>query len=299
MIEISKLCKNFGNEKILYNMDIKIKEGSILGLVGTNGAGKSTLVRMITGILKPDSGNVKIDGNEVYENIEAKSKFFYIADEQFFVENSSIKKMKDYFKIFYPKFDEQRYKRLIEGFKLNETKNIKNFSKGMKKQASIILGICANTKYIICDETFDGLDPVMRNTVKKIFAKDMLERGLTPIIISHNLREIEDICDTIILLHKGEILLNNDIDNLKDDLHKVQIVFNEGQNIDDLKQLDIIKHSVLGSINTIIVRGNKDEIYIEINKINAKFSEVIGLSLEEVFIFETEAIGYETNNIIF
>ncbi|MDE6357940.1 MAG: ABC transporter ATP-binding protein, partial [Eubacteriales bacterium] len=228
MIEAIGVTKKFQNIVAVDNVNATIKDKNVFGLIGTNGAGKSTFLRMACGILKPDSGSVQIDGEEVFENINAKSKFFYISDEQFFFSNSTPLEMKNYYKAMYKNFDEKRFNHLMQSFNLNQNRKIKTFSKGMKKQVSVICGICSGTKYLFCDETFDGLDPVIRQAVKSLFAEDIEERGLTPVIASHNLRELEDICDNIGLLHKGGMLISKDLCDLKLDIHKVQIIFKDG-----------------------------------------------------------------------
>ena len=234
MIETSGLTKRFDDITAVDHIDAKIKEGSVFGLIGTNGAGKSTFLRMVSGILKPDEGTVLIDGENVYENPKVKSKFFYISDDQYFFANGTPVELMKFYKTIYPAFDEPRFFHLLESFDLGKKRKISTFSKGMKKQLSIIYGICAGTDYIFCDETFDGLDPVMRQAVKSLFANDMAERNLTPIIASHNLRELEDICDHVGLLHKGGILLSKDLDDMKLNIHKIQCVLKPGVKVEDL-----------------------------------------------------------------
>ena len=218
MIEAVNVTKRFEDIVAVDHINATIRDGSVFGLIGTNGAGKSTFLRMASGVLKPDEGNISIDGEEVFENIRAKARFFYISDEQHFFSNATPAEMMDYYSIVYEKVDKDRCHTLRKNFELPEMRNIRTFSKGMKKQVSVICGVCSNTDYLFCDETFDGLDPVMRQTVKSIFANDMEERNLTPIIASHNLRELEDICDHVGLLHKGGILLSRDLDDMKLDL---------------------------------------------------------------------------------
>ena len=215
MIEAKNLTKRFDNIVAVDHINATIRDGYVFGLIGTNGAGKSTFLRMASGILKPDEGTIQIDGEDVFENPKVKSRFYYISDEQYFFPNATPKEMIIYNKAVYSSFDEGRCFKLLESFNLDPKRKISTFSKGMKKQLSVILGICANTDYIFCDETFDGLDPVMRQAVKSLFANDMAERNLTPIIASHNLRELEDICDHVGLLHKGGIPLSKDLDDMK------------------------------------------------------------------------------------
>lgn len=189
-------------------------------------------------MLKPDEGCITIDGHEVFENIPAKKRFFYISDEQYFFNNTTPEEMMHYYRKVYQGFDEARFHKLMENFGLDEKRKIHTFSKGMKKQVSVICGVCAGTDYLFCDETFDGLDPVMRQAVKSIFAADMEDRNLTPIIASHNLRELEDICDHVGLLHKGGILLSKDLDDMKLNIHKIQCVLKPDMKPEDLTSLD-------------------------------------------------------------
>ena len=299
MIEAKNLLKKFDNIVAVDHINATIRDGYVFGLIGTNGAGKSTFLRMASGILKPDEGTIQIDGEEVFENPKVKSRFYYISDEQFFFPNATPQEMIIYNKAIYPAFDEARCLKLLESFNLDKKRKISTFSKGMKKQLSVILGICANTDYIFCDETFDGLDPVMRQAVKSLFANDMQERNLTPIIASHNLRELEDICDHVGLLHKGGILLSKELDDMKLNIHKVQCVLKPGMKAEDLRELDKVKIEYRGSLATITVRGTRDEIEAIMMSYEPLFFEMIPLSLEEIFISETEVAGYDIKKLIF
>lgn len=299
MIEAVNISKNFDNIKAVNQVSIKVQEGNVFGFVGTNGAGKSTLLRMLSGIIKPDSGVIKIDGMEVFENTDAKKRFFYISDDQYYFSNATPKDMKNFYQVTYPNFDSGRFDTLMEKFELTPNRKINTFSKGMKKQLSVILGICANTKYLFCDETFDGLDPVIRQAVKSIIAKEITERNMTTIIASHNLRELEDICDHVGLLHKGGILVSKDLYDMKLNIHKVQCVF---KNEDDAQKvfdsLEIIKTDLRGSLYTITARGNSEEIAGIFNNVEPIFYEILPLSLEEIFICETEVVGYDIKKLI-
>ena len=298
MIEAKNLTKRFDNIVAVDHVNATIRDGYVFGLIGTNGAGKSTFLRMASGILKPDEGTIQIDGEDVFENPKVKSRFYYISDEQCFFPNATPKEMIIYNKAVYSSFDEGRCFKLLESFNLDPKRKISTFSKGMKKQLSVILGICANTDYIFCDETFDGLDPVMRQAVKSLFANDMAERNLTPIIASHNLRELEDICDHVGLLHKGGILLSKDLDDMKLNIHKVQCVLKPGMKAEDLRELDKVKVEYRGSLATMTVRGSRDEIEALMISYEPLFFEMIPLSLEEIFISETEVAGYDIKKLI-
>ena len=299
MIEATNLTKKFDDILAVDHINAQIREGSVFGLIGTNGAGKSTFLRMAAGVLKPDEGSITIDGMDVYENEAAKRKFFYISDDQYFFGNATPEDMMNYYRIVYPEFDEKRFDSLLKSFGLQKNRKINTFPKGMKKQVSILCGICAGTEYLFCDETFDGLDPVMRQAVKSIFANDMEERKLTPIIASHNLRELEDICDHVGLLHKGGILLSRDLDEMKMNLHKVQCVLKEGMQPEHITGLDILKTERRGKLLTLTVRGSLNQVEFVMQQADPVFYETIPLSLEEIFISETEVVGYDVKKLIF
>ncbi|WP_125140639.1 ABC transporter ATP-binding protein [Clostridium transplantifaecale] len=299
MIEAINLTKRFDDITAVDHINAEIRDGSVFGLIGTNGAGKSTFLRMAAGILKPDAGRVTIDGEDIFENDRVKSRFFYISDEQYFLNNATPEEMMKFYRNVYRNFDEKRFYGLLQNFDLSAKRKVNTFSKGMKKQLSVLLGICANTDYIFCDETFDGLDPVMRQTVKSLFANDMEERNLTPIIASHNLRELEDICDHVGLLHKGGILLSKDLDDMKLNIHKVQCVLLPGTEPEELNGVDIIRTERRGSLLTLTVRGKKEEIEAVMQTFHPVFFEMIPLSLEEIFISETEVAGYDIKKLIF
>ncbi|WP_313076432.1 ABC transporter ATP-binding protein [Lacrimispora sp.] len=299
MIKADNITKKFDDIVAVDRVSAEIKDGSVFGLIGTNGAGKSTFLRMISGILKPDEGSVTFDGEPVYENEEVKGRFFYISDDQYYFNNATPTDMMNFYSRVYKKFDRERFRSLMEKFGLDMRRKIQTFSKGMKKQLSVICGICANTDYLLCDETFDGLDPVMRQAVKSLFANDMAERNLTPIIASHNLRELEDICDHVGLLHRGGILLSRDLDDMKLNIHKVQCVLKEGMTEDDLTALNRVKTEKRGKLYTLTVRGSKEEVEELMDSYQTVFYEMIPLSLEEIFISETEVAGYDIKKLIF
>ena len=298
MIEAVNLTKRFDSILAVDHISATIRTGSVFGLIGTNGAGKSTFLRMAAGVLKPDEGTVTVDGMAVFENEEAKRKFFYISDEQYFFSNATPVEMMEYYRIVYPGYDESRFHSLMKNFGLDEKRKINTFSKGMKKQLSVICGICSGTEYLFCDETFDGLDPVMRQAVKSIFAADMEDRNLTPIIASHNLRELEDICDHVGLLHKGGILLSKDLDDMKLNIHKIQCVLKPDMKPEDLTSLDKVNVEQRGSLCTITVRGSRSEVEAVMASYEPVFFECIPLSLEEIFISETEVAGYDIRKLI-
>lgn len=298
MIDVKECSKSFGKLQAVNKISLDIGEREVFGLVGSNGAGKSTLLRMIAGILKPDEGIITIDTLPVYENREAKEKMFYISDDSYFPANYATEDMVLFYKNYYPAFSVERFRRLMEEFHLDRKRKINHFSKGMKKQLMLILGICSGTKYLLCDESFDGLDPVMRQAVKGLFASEIMNREFTPVIASHNLRELEDICDHVGLLHKGGVLFSRDLEDMKFHIHKVQCVLRDKAKEKELeKELEVLKIRRQGSLLFITARGTKMEI---MNRVQAKdplFCEIIPLSLEEIFISETEVAGYEIQNL--
>ena len=299
MIEIKGVSKDFNGFMAINDVTVNIAEGSVFGLVGTNGAGKSTLLRMIAGVYKPLKGQVIIDGMDIYDNPEAKKLIFYISDEQFYLSGATVDDMRDFYSKMYETFDNDRFASLLEKFGLDKRRRINTFSKGMKKQLSVILGISAGTKYLLCDETFDGLDPVMRQAVKSLFAAEMEDNGMTPIIASHNLRELEDICDHVGLLHKGGILFSKDLEELKCNIHKIQCVFaSEDVAKAFIEKTKPVQCEKRGSLYTLTINGSKEEIDDEIAAADTVFAEVLPLSLEEIFISETEINGYDIRSLI-
>lgn len=298
MIEIKNVSKRFDHLLALDQITATISEGHVFGLIGTNGAGKSTLLRTLCGVLKADEGQVLIDGEEVYENPAAKAKIFYISDDQYFFPNGTPMDMVQYYCAFYPAFDKERFNNLLNVLQLDSSRRINTFSKGMKKQLSVILGICAGTKYLLCDETFDGLDPVIRQAVKSLFIKEIEERGLTPIIASHNLRELEDICEHVGLLHKGGILFTQDLENMKLGIFKVQCVLRTEEALAALRsRFSVLQEERRGSLYTFTMRGKSEELDTYMNTLNPIFYERLPLSLEEIFISETEVKGYDFSNL--
>ncbi len=299
MIELMDLEKQFDDVKAVNRVSLGIIDGAVFGLVGTNGAGKSTILRIISGVIKPDSGIVLVDKRPVYDNPDVKRDIFYISDEQYFLPGSTPGEMANFYEGIYPGFDKLRFHKLCGGFGLDVNRRINTFSKGMKKQVSVLLGICSGTKYLLCDETFDGLDPVVRQGVKSLIAGEMADRGLTPIIASHNLRELEDICDHIGLLHQGGVILSEDIEDMKLRMQKVQCVF---QNEEDEKAategLEVLLHERRGRLSTYTIRGDREEVESAFKRGNPVFFEVLALSLEEIFISETEVVGYDIRKFV-
>ena len=300
MIETKGISKSFDDILAINDIDVTINDKEIFGLIGTNGAGKSTFLRMLAGIIKPDKGEILVDNEKIYENTVKKQEIFYISDDQYFYVTGTPKDMARYYRMYYPDFNMERFYDMLNRFGLSKKRKIRTFSKGMKKQLSVILGLCSGCRYLLCDETFDGLDPVMRQAVKSMLAGEIMEREFTPIIASHNLRELEDICDHVGLLHQGGVLLSRGLDAMKLSVHKVQCVFPDQPSKDLAKaSLDIVKYEERGSLSIMVVRGNTEDVMASINSQNPLFLDVLPLSLEEIFISETEVVGYDMSKIIF
>ena len=299
MIRIENISKSFDDIKAVDDITVDIGEQIVFGLLGTNGAGKSTLLRMVSGILKPDSGNITVDDMGVLDNEEAKKNMFFISDSPYFFANSNPMDMMSYLSIQYPLFDKDKFRDYLKTFNLPEKRKIGTYSKGMKRQLALLLGICSNAKYLLCDESFDGLDPVMRQGIKSIFAKEMDERGLTPVIASHNLRELEDICDHVGLLHKGGVLLSKDLEDMKLNIQRVQCVYSSEEDESKLLQMvEPVKTERMGSLCTYTLRGTREDVENAFACVNTVFFETLPLSLEEIFISETEVVGYDIKKLI-
>ena len=294
MIELKNVHKTLGGIHAVDHVSGTIREGMVFGLIGSNGAGKSTLLRMISGVIRPDDGTVLCDGTPVFENPEAKAQICFLPDTPYFFPNADIRQMRDYYAMIYPAFNRKQFDTLADRFRLDPKRSIHAFSKGMKKQVSILLGLCAGTKYLLCDETFDGLDPVVRQAVKSLIAAEITERDFTPVISSHNLRELEDICDSIGLLHEGRLLLTRDLDDAKNNICKLQCVIPDSRREQELiSSLRILKMERTGSLLTLTVRGERREILKKAPAQEPLFVGALPLTLEEIFISETEVAGYD------
>ena len=298
MITVSNLTKRFGDFYALNRLNCKIPEGCIYGLVGSNGAGKSTLLRLISGIYRPDGGSVAIDGHSVFDNPDVKNRLVFVPDELFFLPRSNMKRMAELYANLYERCSLEKFERLTRLFSLNPNQNIATFSKGMKRQAATILALCCNADYILFDETFDGLDPVMRNLVKTLLYDDVLERKATAVITSHSLRELEDTCDQLALLHKGGIIFESDIGNLKTSLFKVQVAFSEDYDKTKFDGISVLSYTKHGSVASLIVRGDREQTEAKITAMQPILFEILPLSLEEVFVFEMDALGYAFSEVL-
>ena len=299
MISIENISKSYGKVRSLESVTATVGSGSIFGLIGSNGSGKSTLLRIMSGAMCPDGGQILYDGRPVWENAAVKDEIVFLSDEQYLLSGATLNEMYKLYASVYANADEARYRALCELFHLDPERKLSTFSKGMKKQASILLALSCHPKYLLCDETFDGLDPVMRKLVKRLLAEEVAASGMTPIIASHNLREIEDICDHIGLLHGGSILFERELDDMKRDIHTVQAVFERSMHQSLFADLAPISFTTRGSLCTMVVRGNEAEISAKIAAMSPKFYEILPLTLEEIFISEMEERGYDYSKVIF
>jgi ABC-2 type transport system ATP-binding protein len=298
MIEIKKLCKQFDKKPVLNNLNITIRQGKIYGLLGVNGAGKTTLLRLIMGILLPDKGGITIDD---YYNFaeEVYGKVFFMADELFFYNNYTVNDMIKFYQALYICFDKKYCLELCNLFDLDYMQKINDLSKGMKKQLYLALGFATRAKYMLLDEVFDGLDPAKRSLVRKIICKHVAESNATFIISSHNLREIDDMCDTIGILHQGRIALERDIIDLKKSMFKVQVacpIAKTGK--DNFQDLDIIDYKNNGRVAKIVIRASEKKIKDYFDKKDLNIISIASLNLEEIFMYEMETLGYEYKEII-
>ncbi len=284
----------------LNDLSCTIPGGCIYGLVGSNGAGKSTFLRLLSGVYRPDQGLLEVDGLPVWENPAAKEKLFYVPDDIYFLPQSNLMKMARYYKAIYPKFSWERYTNLVKTFELSEEGNFNTFSKGMRRQAATILALSTMPDYLFFDETFDGLDPVMRRLVKQVIYQDVLDRKTTTIITSHSLRELEDTCDQLALLHRGGIVFESDIQNLKTALFKVQVAFTEPFHREKFTDvgIHILSYSQMGRVASFIVRGDRGVTEEKLRCMNPPVLDMLPLNLEEVFVYEMEALGYAFKDIL-
>lgn len=296
MIEVKNVTKTFGSLKALDNLSLTVPTGAIYGLVGPNGAGKSTIIRHITGIYRQDSGHVLIDGEPVFESPNVKADIAYIPDDVFFFNQASIRDMMKFYKGICPNFSVERYEKLRKAFDLNDKAKMRSLSKGMQKQAAFWLTISMCPKIIVLDEPVDGLDPVMRRQVWSILMADVAENGTTVMVSSHNLRELEDVCDHIGIMDKGRLMLEQSLSDLQENISKVQLALPDGSQLPD--GLDILHKSATGRLQTIIVRGGAEEVTNRIAVCSPLFMDVVPLSLEEIFIYELGGEHYEVKDIV-
>ena len=294
MIEVRGLVKSYGSFRALDGLDASVPDGAVYGLVGPNGAGKSTLIRHLAGIYRQDAGTVLIGGEQVYENPAVKGRIAYIPDEVFYYGQASAMDMMRFYRDMYPRFDRQRFDALGELFRLDPKCPIRRLSKGMQKQAAFWLALSARPEILILDEPVDGLDPVMRRQVWRELMHDVSENGTTVLISSHNLRELEDVCDHVGVMHHGQLLLERSLSDLQDNMVKVQLVTEYP--IPDA--LDVVHSEQVGRIQTLIVRGNQDTVQELLAQCHPMLCDLLPLSLEEIFIYELGGVDYDVKNIV-
>jgi len=297
MIKVENLVKTFDGFRALDGLNLNVPKGGIYGLVGPNGSGKSTVIRHITGIYRQDSGSVTIDGQPVYENTAVKNRIAYISDDVYAFLSANIKDMRDFYRGIYPQFDMGRFEALREAFPLDEKKAIRHLSKGMQKQAAFWLAMCCRPDYLILDEPVDGLDPVMRRRVWSILMGDVADHGTTVLVSSHNLRELEDVCDHVGIIDHGKVLIERSLSELQDNIVKLQVVFRPEQT-QELPGLEVLHRSNSGRVHTIIVRGNQAEITAKMAAVDPLFFDLLPLTLEEIFIYELGGADYAVKNIV-
>jgi len=298
MIKTENITKTFDGFTALSGVNCSIPKGCIYGMVGSNGAGKSTFLRLITGVFRPDKGSIIIDDEPVYENPKVKAKMTYVPDELYFIQGANMNRMANFYQSIYERFDKERFQYLTKAFGLDPKKHLGTFSKGMKRQAAIILALSCKPEYMFYDETFDGLDPVMRNLVKGLICKDVIENQATAIITSHSLRELEDICDQLTLLHKGGVVLESGISNLKTSQFKIQIAFDHDYSDELFIGIEVHNMKKVGSVTNMVVKGSREDTVARLEALKPILLEVLPLTLEEVFTYEMEALGYKFDDIL-
>lgn len=298
MIKMRNLSKSYNELDALKDVSINVKKGSIYGLVGSNGAGKTTLLKLLSGIYKQDNGEVTIDNKTIFENTEVKEKIIFVPDIPYFLPQYTIKAMAVYYSRIYASWSFERFDKLKNAFNLDINKRIHQLSKGMQRQVAFWLALSIMPDVMILDEPFDGLDPVMRQKIKNLIIQDVAEREMTVLISSHNLRELEDLCDHIGIIHRGSLLLERELDDLKSDVHKIQAAFNKPLNLTQLKNTKILFEENRGSIKLFIARGSKNDIIKQLNEFDPLILDILPLTLEEIFIYEMGDVGYEIKNII-
>ena len=292
MLEMKDVTKRFGSFTALDNLSLTVPQGAVYGLVGPNGAGKSTAIRHLTGIYRPDQGSVTLEGLPVYENPAVKSTMGYIPDDIFYFPSATMEDMRKFYKGMYPQFDDALYERLYEVFPLPRKGQIRRFSKGMQKQAAFHLTLCARPRVLILDEPVDGLDPVMRRQVWSLMLSSVAENGTTVLVSSHNLRELEDICDHVGILDHGRMLLERSLADMQGATHKLQLVGEIPAG------LEVLHESASGRLKTLIVRGSVRDITARVSAGKPAYFDVLPLSLEEIFIYELGGADYEVKNIL-
>lgn len=297
MIEAINLTKKFENNIALNSANLKIPSGSIFGLVGSNGSGKSTLLRLISGVYAPDSGEICIDKERPFNNAKKKSEICYLPDTPYFLHQSDLDEMAKFYAGIWQSFSFEKYNELLKAFPLNNKHRISQMSKGMQRQAALILSLAACPKYLLLDESLDGLDPVMRRVLKSILI-DCAENGTTTVISSHSMRDVDNLCDNVALLHRGESILAGNLAAIKEDIHKIQMAFEKTPEETVFSGLHLLKIERTGRLITMVVKGQKQELEHKIKQLSPLFADFLEPSFEEIFLYELEAKGYDAANIL-
>ena len=298
MLEVKNLVKTFEGFRALDNATLTVPKGTVYGLVGPNGAGKSTVIRHLTGVYRPDSGEVLLDGQPIYENPAVKQRLTVIGDDWYYFTQASIAEMAKLYAGMYPTFSWERYEKMKQVFPLNDKQMIRRMSKGMQKQAAFWLTMCCMPEYLILDEPVDGLDPVMRRQVWSLLLADVAERGTTVLVSSHNLRELEDVCDHVGIMSKGTVLLERSLSDLQDNTVKLQVAYKTEEEPTLPAELQILHRSQVGRVHTYIIRGNMETIRQRMQITDPLLLEAIPLTLEEIFIYEMGGADYAVRDII-
>lgn len=296
MIEVRNVMKEFDGFRALDDMSMTVPTGSVYGLVGPNGAGKSTIIRHLTGIYRQDAGEIKIDGAPVFENPEVKSRIAYIPDDIFYYANASIREMMDFYRSIYPHFDAERFKKLADVFGLDPKRQMRRLSKGMQKQAAFWIAVSLRPEILILDEPVDGLDPVMRRRIWSIIMADVAENGTTVLVSSHNLRELEDVCDSVGIMNKGKIMIERSLNELQENIVKIQLALPDGESLPE--GLDILHKSNTGRLQSLIMHGTQEELTEKLQSAHPLFIDAVPLTLEEIFIYELGGADYEVKDIV-
>lgn len=299
MIRVSGVTKHYDDFEALKSMELHVRKGTIYGLIGPNGAGKTTVINHINGVMKAESGEITVAGESVYENESIKRKILNISDDWFYFSTYTIKQMADFYNDIYTDFNKERYEKLKDVFKLSEKKQIRKLSKGQKKQVAFWLSLSAMPEVLILDEPLDGLDPVMRKQVLNLVIADVADRELTVLVSSHNLRELEDICDWVGIIHEGRIIAEKPLDDIKGGVCKYQISFKEDKSEFLSSVKGLLNLSKTGSVYNLIIKGDPEENHKLLSAASPILLERINLTLEEVFIYELGGLGYDFKNIIF
>lgn len=296
MIQVKELYKSFDAFKALRGLNISVPKGAVYGLVGPNGAGKSTLIRHLAGIYRQDAGEVLIDGQPVFENPAVKQRVAYIPDDVFYFAQSNVRDLARFYQGMYPNFDRERFERLREVFGLDDKKPIRKLSKGMQKQAAFWVALSQMPEVVILDEPVDGLDPVMRRQVWSLLMSDVAERGTTVLVSSHNLRELDDVCDYVGIMDRGQMLIERELADLQQNIVKIQIAYPEGKGLPE--GLNIVHASTTGRLHQLIIRGESEKLEAELSASGPLFMDFLPLSLEEIFIYELGGVHSEIKNLI-